>query len=246
MKAMLRKTVYIETSVVSYLTTRPTADLLAAAWRTITTEWWETQRQRFDLRTSEIAIEGIGGGDPEAEARGRAVLSGIPVLPMTEAAVELSDGLIREAALPEIAANVALQLALTAVHGVDFLLTWNFRHLDNAENKPMMRSVCARYGHRCPEICTPRELGVSGRMADEVIEELWRIKDDMVREHGYDVGRLAAYFRRRERERKAREACAATGDDEAESADGRQAGEGGPAPEIFWQPSRSRGSSEEG
>ena len=204
MKAMPRKTVYIETSVVSYLTARPTADLRAAARQMDTAEWWETQRERFDLRTSEIAIEGIGGGDPEAEARGRAVLSGIPVLPMTEAAVELSDGLIREAALPATAANVALQLALTAVHGVDFLLTWNFRHLDNAENKPVMRSVCARYGHRCPEICTPRELGGSGRMADEVIEELWRIKDDMAREHGYDFGRLAAYFRRREREREAR------------------------------------------
>ena len=242
---MPKKTVYIETSVVSFLTARPTADLRAAAWRTITAEWWETQRQRFDLRTSEIAIEGIGGGDPAAEARGRAVLSGIPVLPMTEAAVELSDGLLREAALPATAANVALQVALTAVHGVDFLLTWNFRHLDNAENKPVMRSVCARYGHRCPEICAPRELGGSGRMADEIIKEVWRIKDDMAREHGYDIDRLAAYFRRREREREAREARAAGGN-ESESVDGQQAGEGGPAPEVYWQPTRYRGSSEDG
>ena len=83
-------------------------------------------------------------------------------------------------------------------------------------------------------------------MADEIIEELWRIKDDMAREHGYDVDRLAAYFRRREREREAREARAATGDGESESGDGRQAGEGGPAPEIFWQPSRYRASSEDG
>ena len=243
---MPRKTVYIETSVVSYLTARPTADLRAAARQMDTAEWWETQRERFDLRTSAIAIESAGRGDPAARARELAVLSGIPVLPMTEAAVELSDGLIREAALPATAANVALQLALTAVHGVDFLLTWNFRHLDNAETKPVMRSVCTRYGHLCPEICTPRELGGSGRMADEVIEELWRIKNDMAREQGYDVGRLAAYFQRREREREVREARAATGGDEAESVDGRRAGEGGPAPEIFWQPSRSRGASEEG
>ena len=242
---MSRKTVYIETSVVSYLTARPTADLRAAARQMDTAEWWETQRERFDLRTSAIAIESAGRGDPAARARELAVLSGIPVLPMTEAAVELSDGLIREAALPATAANVALQVALTAVHDVDFLLTWNFRHLDNAENKPMMRSVCARYGRRCPEICTPRELGGSGRMVDEVIEELWRIKDDMAREHGYDVGRLAAYFRRREQEREAREARAAAGN-ESESVDGQQVGQGGSAPEIFWQPSRSRGASEEG
>ena len=83
-------------------------------------------------------------------------------------------------------------------------------------------------------------------MADEIIEELWRIKDDVAREHGYDIDRLAAYFRRREREREAREARAATGGGESESADGRQTGEGGPAPEIFWQPSRYQASSEEG
>ena len=81
-------------------------------------------------------------------------------------------------------------------------------------------------------------------MADEIIEELWRIKDDMAREHGYDIDRLAAYFRRRERE--VREARAATGGGESESADGRQAGEGRPVPEIYWQPTRYRASSEEG
>ena len=83
-------------------------------------------------------------------------------------------------------------------------------------------------------------------MADEIIEELWRIKDDMAREHGYDIDRLAAYFRRREKERKDREARAATGGDESESVDGQQAGEGGPVPEVYWQPTPYRGSSEEG
>ena len=83
-------------------------------------------------------------------------------------------------------------------------------------------------------------------MADEIIEEVWRVKDEIAREHGYDVDRLAAYCRRRGREREAREARAATGGNESESVDGKQAEEGGPAPEIFWQPSRSRGASEEG
>ena len=82
-------------------------------------------------------------------------------------------------------------------------------------------------------------------MADEIIKELWRIKDDMAREHGYDIDRLAAYFRRREREREAREARAAGGS-EPESVDGRQAGEGGPMPEVYWQPTPYRGSSEDG
>ena len=155
---MPRKTVYIETSVVSYLTARPTADLLAAAWQKITVDWWETRRNRFALHTSDVAIEEAGRGDPEARGRRLAALSGIPILPITEASIELSKGLVRGGALPARALNDALHVAVSAVHGVDYLLTWNFRHLDNAETKPVIRSVCARHGHAGPEICTPREL----------------------------------------------------------------------------------------
>ena len=155
---MRRSTVYIETSVVSYLTARPTANLLAAAWRKITADWWETRRNRFDLYTSDVTIEEAGRGDPEASARRLAALTGIPVLPITETVIELSRTLVREGALPAKALNDALHVAVSAVHGVDFLLTWNFRHLDNAETRPVIRSVCARHGHAGPEICTPREL----------------------------------------------------------------------------------------
>ena len=83
-------------------------------------------------------------------------------------------------------------------------------------------------------------------MADEIIEELWRVKDEMAREHGYDVRRFADYIRSRDREREAREARAATGGNESESVDGRQARQGGPAPEVYWQPTPYRGSSEDG
>ena len=71
---MRRRTVCVETSVVSYLTARPTADLLAAAWQKITADWWETRRSRFDLYTSDVTIEEAGRGDPEASARCRAAL----------------------------------------------------------------------------------------------------------------------------------------------------------------------------
>ena len=82
-------------------------------------------------------------------------------------------------------------------------------------------------------------------MADEIIKELWRIKDEMAREHGYDVRRFAAYIRSREREREAREALATGEGGQSSAMDGRHVGESGPPTEIFWQPSRSRGSSEE-
>ena len=121
---MDKKAVYIETSVVSYLTARPTGDLLAAAWQKITLDWWETQRNRFDLYTSIVAIEEAGRGDPEAGARRLAALSDMALLPITEAVIELSKGLVRGGALPPKALNDALHVAAAAVHGVDYLLTW--------------------------------------------------------------------------------------------------------------------------
>ena len=154
----MTKTVYIETSVVSYLTARPTADLLAAAWQKVTLDWWETQRNRFDLYTSEVTVREAGRGDREAGARRLAVLADISLLPITEAVGPLADALVRGGAFPDKAMNDALHVAVAAVHGVDYLLTWNYRHLDNAETKPAIRDTCSRHGHAGPEICTPREL----------------------------------------------------------------------------------------
>ena len=156
--AMDKKTVYIETSIVSYLTARPTSDLLAAAWQKTTVDWWDTQRHRFDLYTSDVTVEEAGRGDPEAATRRLEALSGIPILPITEAVGALSKALLQERALPAKALDDSLHIAVSAVHGVDYLLTWNFRHLDNAETKPIIRSVCTIHGYTSPEICTPQEL----------------------------------------------------------------------------------------
>ena len=155
---MTRKTVYIETSVVSYLTARPTANLLAAAWQKVTLDWWETRRRRFNLFTSEVTVQEAGRGDREARAKRLAALADIPLLPITDEVGPLATALVREAALPEKALNDALHVAVAAVHGVDYLLTWNYRHLDNAEKKPAIRDTCMRLGHASPEICTPLEL----------------------------------------------------------------------------------------
>ncbi len=70
----------------------------------------------------------------------------------------LSKALLQGTALPAKALDDSLHIAVSAVHGVDYLLTWNFRHIDTAETKPLMRSVCAIHGYTCPEICTPQEL----------------------------------------------------------------------------------------
>jgi len=159
---MEKKTVYIETSVVSYLTARPTRDLLAAAGQKITVDWWEMQRNRFNIYTSDITLEEAARDNPAASTLRLEALSGIPRLPTTQDVIELSKALLDKGALPPKALNDALHIAVSAVHGIDYLLTWNYRHLDNAETKPDIRNICAAHGYNSPEICTPQELmGVS-------------------------------------------------------------------------------------
>ena len=152
------KTVYIETSIASYFTARPARDLLAAAWQSATIRWWETQRQRFELFTSQLVVDESNEGHPEAAQRRLDALSGLQHLSLPDAVTELATALLTEGALPQKAIDDALHVAVCAYHGVDYLLTWNCRHLDNAEMKPLMRSVCAVHGYACPEICTPLEL----------------------------------------------------------------------------------------
>jgi hypothetical protein len=152
------KTVYIETSIVSYLTARPSRSILAAAWQQSTEDWWTFQRSRFELFTSELVVKEAEQGDTEAAQRRIAALAGIQQLAITDEVSSLAANLLDEGALPSIAADDAMHVAVAAYHGVDYLLTWNCRHIDNAEKKPVIRSVCASKGFPCPEICTPMEL----------------------------------------------------------------------------------------
>ncbi len=156
--SMNRKTVYIETSIISYLTARPSGDLLAAARQKVTIDWWDTQRHRFDLFASDIVIEEAGRGDDIAVARRLEALAGIPLLAITDQVMTFSEALIDAGALPQKAIGDSLDIALSAVHEVDYLLTWNYRHIDNAETKPIIRGVCLAAGYGCSEICTPQEL----------------------------------------------------------------------------------------
>jgi predicted nucleic acid-binding protein len=151
-------TVYIETSVISYLTARPSPALLAAAHQQVTREWWDQHRHRFDQFILPLVLEEAARGDPDAAARRLAVLEGFAVLAPTPSAAELVDILIADGALPSVARDDATHVAIAAVHHMNYLVTWNCRHIDNAEAKPLIRSVCAVHGYVCPEICTPEEL----------------------------------------------------------------------------------------
>jgi hypothetical protein len=153
-----KKTVYIETSIVSYLTARPSSDLLAAAWQKVTSDWWHIRRHRFEMFASDIVLEEAGRGDATAVARRLEALAEIPLLAITDDVTAFSQALIEARALPSTAVGDSLHIALSAVHGIDYLLTWNYRHIDNAETKPIIRRACEASGYSYPEICTPQEL----------------------------------------------------------------------------------------
>ncbi len=153
-----KKTVYIETSIVSYLTARPSSNLLAAAWQKATLDWWETQKNRFFLFTSNIVIQEAEKGDPKAAELRVGALADIPLLEITDNVLVFAKLLIGKHILPQKAADDSLHIALSVIHGIDYLLTWNFRHIDNAETKPVIRKLCLDMGYTYPEICTPVEL----------------------------------------------------------------------------------------
>lgn len=154
----MRPSVYLETTIASYLTARPSRDLVYAATQQITREWWERRRAEFDLFISQAVLDESAGGDPEAANRRLAALNGIAVLSLTPESVELARALSDRMQLPKRAAADALHIAIATVHKIQYLVTWNCTHLANAVLRPVIESVSVEYGYVPSVICTPQEL----------------------------------------------------------------------------------------
>jgi hypothetical protein len=153
----MKSRVYLETTIPSYLTAWPSRDLIRAAHQQITREWW-AGRGAFELYSSRLVVQECQAGDPQAAVDRLAALAGIPLLEQTPEAATLAEALIRGVPLPERAAADALHIAIAAVHGVDYLLTWNCTHIANVTLRPQIESVCRAAGYEPPLICTPEEL----------------------------------------------------------------------------------------
>jgi hypothetical protein len=149
--------VYVETTVISYLTALPTRDLVRAAHQQITTEWW-ARRDAFELFVSDAVIEEMRLGDEAAARRRLGAADGIARLATTLEAQALAKALLREAALPTKAAIDAVHVAVATVSGMNYLLTWNCTHIANAVTRPRIETVCRNNGFDPPTICTPEEL----------------------------------------------------------------------------------------
>ncbi len=150
--------VYLETSIVSYLTARPSRDLVAAARKQITLEWWARHRERFVLYVSGLVLKEASLGDPSAAEARLAATADLPQLPASVEAETLARTLLARGILPAKAQDDAAHIAIATVHGMDFLLTWNFRHIANAERREAVAAICRGAGYAPPVICTPEEL----------------------------------------------------------------------------------------
>lgn len=151
--------VYVETSVVSYYTARSSRDIVTAARQTLTQEWWQDATNRFDLYVSVLVVEEAKSGGTEAVRRRLAAISGLPILEISDEAEQLAKRFLEEKAIPLSSAEDALHISVATVHGMDFLLTWNFRHINNAEMKTRIRTIIEAAGYESPMICSPEELG---------------------------------------------------------------------------------------
>ena len=151
-------TVYIETSVISYLTSRPSRDLVTAAHQRLTLEWWPGTRPAFNAVVSELVLQEAALGDPESAQRRLQAISGLPVLVMTEAGRDLARCLLAEAATPDNAIADALHIAIAAENGAGYLLTWNCRHIANARARHAIERTLRAAGYDPPILCTPEEL----------------------------------------------------------------------------------------
>ena len=154
----MKPTVYIETSVISYLTARPSRNLRLAADQEVTRYWWQNERDQFKLFVSPFVISEARSGDRHAASLRMEALKGISLLKEHRTSTPLASSLLHGLALPDTADMDAFHIAMAAVHGIDYLLTWNCRHINNAVMKPRMRVICRDAGFDCPEICTPVEL----------------------------------------------------------------------------------------
>jgi hypothetical protein len=124
----------------------------------ITWEWWETRRSKFDLYTSQLVIGEASAGDSEMARMRIDFLDGVPLLNIIEQANDLARILVAKGPIPKKAAVDALHIAIAAVHGMDYLLTWNCKHIANAEMQVSIGKFCRISGYEPPVICTPEEL----------------------------------------------------------------------------------------
>lgn len=152
------KTVYLDSSVISYLTARPSRDLVVAAYQQLTREWWNNELQFYNCFISDIVIDEISRGDTTAAADRLTIVKDFSKIAFNEKVLEIAKQYNKDLGLPDKAQLDLFHLALAVGNGMDFILSWNFKHIANAFVREKLYTINKVLGLRTPMICTPEEL----------------------------------------------------------------------------------------
>jgi len=155
----MAQSVYIESSVISYLVARPSRDVVIAARQAITEPWWQIRRAEFDLFVSSLVVQETSQGDAVVSEKRLQAIENVPLLATSPEAQRLAEDLLAKGTVPANSEEDALHIAIAAAGGIEFLLTWNFRHINNAQTKTLITAVIESHGFACPVLCSSEELG---------------------------------------------------------------------------------------
>jgi len=153
--------VYLETTVIGHLAGRlhPVAAILTR--QQVTREWWDSANTRYEVFVSDLVLVECADGDPDAARERLEIVDGIDVLRTTEDANNLAAALIAADAVPESEPRDALHIALSAINGIDYLATRNFKHIMKPSTQHLIDNVCGDAGIESSAICTPEQLLVT-------------------------------------------------------------------------------------
>ncbi len=153
-----KPTVYLETTIPSFLTSRPSNNLIIAGRQEVTRQWWERRKDAYHVFISQYVLDEASSGNPEASERRMNVIKGLESLRIDNDVVALAERIIETGLIPSKAITDAGHIAIAARHSMDFLLTWNCTHIANAEILVKINYVVSAAGFFLPTICTPDEL----------------------------------------------------------------------------------------
>jgi hypothetical protein len=154
----MSETVYIETSILGYLTARPSRDIVVAANIEITREWWDTRRSYFQLYSSQAVVKETSQGDAAISSQRLEIVRNLSLLDLNQSVLDLAEQFLGRSNLPAKADVDAVHIAAATVHGMDYLLTWNCKHIANAQIQSKLAEISLDFGYALPILCTPYEL----------------------------------------------------------------------------------------
>ena len=154
----MKKRIFVERTVVSYLTAKPSRDIMVAGHQDVTREVWPQLLTKYETYISALVFQEAGKGDPNQARMRLAAVEPFPMLDIDDEARTLAEKILLRRAVPAEFPEDALHIAVAAVNGMEVILTWNFAHLNNPFTRKMVRQVVEGEGYECPEICSPEEL----------------------------------------------------------------------------------------